>query len=116
MTSILKFTPICGALAEQPLCYLLEIDELRILLDCGWNDSFDLNMLKPLAKIAPKGIEFIQILVSLVKQFRSIFSKLIFSHLSVNYVLISHPDMDHLGALPYAVSKLVDNSFLRFDF
>jgi cleavage and polyadenylation specificity factor subunit 2 len=78
MTSILKFTPITGALAEQPLCYLLEIDELRILLDCGWNDSFDLNMLKPLAKIAPK----------------------------VNYVLISHPDMEHIGALPYAVSKL----------
>jgi cleavage and polyadenylation specificity factor subunit 2 len=78
MTSILKFTPITGALAEQPLCYLLEIDELRILLDCGWNDSFDVNMLKPLAKIAPK----------------------------VNYVLISHPDMEHIGALPYAVSKL----------
>jgi len=78
MTSILKFTPITGALAEQPLCYLLEIDELRILLDCGWNDSFDVNMLKPLAKIAPK----------------------------VNYVLISHPDIEHIGALPYAVSKL----------
>jgi len=78
MTSILKFTPISGALAEQPLCYLLEIDELRILLDCGWNDSYDVNMLKPLAKIAPK----------------------------INYVLISHPDMEHLGALPYAVSKL----------
>jgi len=78
MTSIIKFTPITGALAEQPLCYLLEIDELRILLDCGWNDSYDLNLLKPLARIAPK----------------------------VNYVLISHPDLEHIGALPYAVSKL----------
>jgi hypothetical protein len=54
MTSIIKFTPLCGAL-EQPLCFLLEIDELRILLDCGWNDSYDLNLLKPLARIAPKG-------------------------------------------------------------
>lgn len=54
-----------GALAEQPLCYLLEIDELRILLDCGWNDSFDLNMLKPLAKIAPKGgLKFLEFFFS----------------------------------------------------
>lgn len=79
MTSILKFTPICGALAEQPLCYLLEIDELRILLDCGWNDSFDLNMLKPLAKIAPKGIKFDLVFSS--KTISLNFLSCIFSHL-----------------------------------
>lgn len=35
MTSIVKFTPLYGALSEQPLCSLLEIDEFLILLDCG---------------------------------------------------------------------------------
>lgn len=41
MTSYIKFTPISGAKNEDPLCYLLEIDEAKILLDCGWSDSFD---------------------------------------------------------------------------
>lgn len=40
MTSYIKFTPISGAKNEDPLCYLLEIDEVKILLDCGWSDSF----------------------------------------------------------------------------
>ena len=51
---------------------------LKILLDCGWNDSFDVNLLEPLAKVAAE----------------------------VDAVLISHPDTEHLGALPYAFGKL----------
>ena len=27
MSSLVKFTPLCGARSEQPLCYLLEIDD-----------------------------------------------------------------------------------------
>lgn len=39
MTSYIKFTPISGARNEDPLCYLLELDDAKILLDCGWNDK-----------------------------------------------------------------------------
>lgn len=50
MTSYIKFTPISGAKNEDPLCYLLEIDEVKILLDCGWSDSFQLDDLVNLKK------------------------------------------------------------------
>eukprot|EP00741_Cyanophora_paradoxa_P019483 tig00021127_g18808.t1 len=74
-----QFTPLTGgALSEQPLAYLLEIDDFCILLDCGWNDEFDPKMLEPLKKVASK----------------------------IDAVLLSHPDITHLGALPYAVGKL----------
>ena len=60
------------------MCYHVVIDGCNILLDCGWNDQFDVAMLEPLAKVAP----------------------------SIDAVLISHPDTAHLGALPYAFGKL----------
>ena len=46
------------------MCYHVSIDGCNILLDCGWNDQFDVDMLAPLAAIAPE----------------------------VDAVLISHPD------------------------
>eukprot|EP00026_Physarum_polycephalum_P004310 Phypoly_transcript_04328.p1 GENE.Phypoly_transcript_04328~~Phypoly_transcript_04328.p1 ORF type:complete len:736 (+),score=97.57 Phypoly_transcript_04328:38-2209(+) len=82
MTSIIKFTPISGAKSEDPSCYLLEVDDFCILLDCGWDDSFDVNLLGPLKDVAPR----------------------------VDIVLLSHPDIGHLGALPYAMSKLGMNA------
>lgn len=60
------------------MCYHVAIDGCNILLDCGWDDRFDVSVLEPLAAIAPK----------------------------VDAVLISHPDTAHLGALPYAFGKL----------
>lgn len=57
---------------------MLEIDDFCILLDCGWDDSFDVGLLGPLKEVASK----------------------------VDIVLLSHPDLGHLGALPYAMSKL----------
>lgn len=50
MTSYIKFTPISGAKNEDALCYLLEIDEVKILLDCGWSDSFKIEDLSNLKK------------------------------------------------------------------
>ena len=50
MTSYIKFTPISGAKNENPLCYLLEIDEVKILLDCGWSDTFNTDDLVNLKK------------------------------------------------------------------
>lgn len=54
------------------------MDGWKILLDCGWNDAMDVELLAPLAKVAP----------------------------FVDAVLVSHPDTTHLGALPYAFGKL----------
>jgi len=70
--------PIYGASEYDPLCYLLEIDDTKILLDCGWDINFDVSLLKPLEPIAKQ----------------------------IHAVLLSHADIAHLGALPYAVGKL----------
>eukprot|EP00039_Didymoeca_costata_P020321 m.340836 g.340836 ORF g.340836 m.340836 type:complete len:778 (-) comp19587_c0_seq1:120-2453(-) len=78
VSSIIKFTALSGAYNEESLCYLLEIDDTKLLLDCGWTDLFDVNRLNILKRYAP----------------------------SVDAVLITYPDLPHMGALPYAVAKL----------
>lgn len=75
----ISFTPLYGVFTDhQAQSYLLSIDGFNILLDCGWNSFFDPLYLENLTKVAP----------------------------SVNVVLLSHPDVSHLGALPYAVENL----------
>ncbi|XP_063705620.1 probable cleavage and polyadenylation specificity factor subunit 2 [Culicoides brevitarsis] len=78
MTSIIKLHTISGAMDESPPCYLLEVDEVRILLDCGWDEKFDPNFIKELKK---------------------------YVH-TIDIILLSYPDPQHLGALPYLVGKL----------
>jgi hypothetical protein len=47
----ITFKPLYGAgNKHEPLCYLLCVDELTILLDCGWNDQFSLDTIAPLVK------------------------------------------------------------------
>ena len=46
-----------------------------MLLDCGWDDAYDVELLKPLKDVLDR----------------------------VDCVLLSHPTPDHLGALPYLV-------------
>ncbi|CAH1261607.1 CPSF2 [Branchiostoma lanceolatum] len=77
MTSILKLTPLCGVHDENPLCYLLQFDEFRFLLDCGWDEKFTMSYVENMKKYAHQ----------------------------IDAVLISHPDPLHLGALPYMVGK-----------
>lgn len=36
---------------ESPPCYLLQIDEARILLDCGWDEKFDPNFIKEIKRL-----------------------------------------------------------------
>ncbi|RHY09697.1 hypothetical protein DYB25_005926 [Aphanomyces astaci] len=75
----ISFTPLYGVQStERSCCYLLEVDDIGILLDCGWTDDFDVALLEPLAKVIDK----------------------------VDLVLISHPDLAHMGALPYAMGTL----------
>ncbi|KAI8334392.1 beta-lactamase-like protein [Chlamydoabsidia padenii] len=78
MASYIKFTPLSGAKNEDALCYLLEIDEVKILLDCGWSDQFNTQDLLPLKKIAKQ----------------------------IDIVLLSHSDLTHLGAYTYAKRHL----------
>uniref|UniRef100_A0A4W3HDU5 Cleavage and polyadenylation specificity factor subunit 2 n=1 Tax=Callorhinchus milii TaxID=7868 RepID=A0A4W3HDU5_CALMI len=78
MTSIIKLTAISGVQEESALCYLLQVDEFRFLLDCGWDESFSMDIIDALKK---------------------------YVHL-VDAILLSHPDPLHLGALPYAVGRL----------
>ena len=72
----IEFTPLLGGLG-QGHCSLLQVDSVRMLLDCGWNEDFDPQVLEPLRKVAP----------------------------TVDLVLISHPDIQHMGALPYAIQE-----------
>lgn len=79
MAAIVRFKPLYGVKSDGlAMSFILELDNYRILLDCGWNEEFDTSLVEPLRAVAPK----------------------------VDAVLISHPDMTHLGALPYAVGKL----------
>ena len=73
--STLTVTPLYGAHSADPPCYLLEIDDFTILLDAGWTEAFDVALLEPLRTVAP----------------------------NVDIVLISHCDVEHLGALAYAM-------------
>ncbi|KAM3261341.1 hypothetical protein ACQJBY_052169 [Aegilops geniculata] len=78
MGTSVQVMPLSGAYGEGPLCYLLAVDGFRFLLDCGWTDHCDPALLQPLARVAP----------------------------TIDAVLLSHPDMMHLGALPYAIKHL----------
>lgn len=78
MTSIIKLTAFSGAEDESPHCYLLQVDEFRFLLDCGWDEDLKRVTVDSLKK-----------------------------HIhQIDAVLLSHPDPLHLGALPYLVGKL----------
>eukprot|EP00112_Aurelia_sp_Birch-Aquarium-sp1_P022238 Seg62.8 transcript_id=Seg62.8/GoldUCD/mRNA.D3Y31 product="Cleavage and polyadenylation specificity factor subunit 2" protein_id=Seg62.8/GoldUCD/D3Y31 len=77
MTSIIRFTALSGAQDESPLCYLLQVDEFRFLLDCGWNEKLQMDVVDNIRR-----------------------------HIGqIDAVLISQPDVYHLGALPYVFGK-----------
>lgn len=77
MTSIIKVHTLSGAMDESPPCYILQVDEFRFLLDCGWDEKFDQDFIKELKKHVHQ----------------------------IDAVLLSYPDPLHLGALPYIVGK-----------
>ncbi|KPJ01523.1 putative cleavage and polyadenylation specificity factor subunit 2 [Papilio xuthus] len=78
MTSIIKLHCLSGAGDESPPCYVLQVDEFKFLLDCGWDEKFDMDFIKELKR-----------------------------HVNtIDAVLLSHSDPLHLGALPYAVGQL----------
>nr|CAI5856676.1 unnamed protein product [Callosobruchus analis] len=78
MTSIIKLQALSGAMDESPPCYILQIDDVRILLDCGWDEKFNMEFIKEIRRHVH----------------------------TIDAVLLSYPDITHLGALPYIVGKL----------
>lgn len=50
MTSIIKLTTLSGVQEESALCYLLQVDEFRFLLDCGWDEHFSMDIIDSLRK------------------------------------------------------------------
>ncbi|EDO46395.1 predicted protein [Nematostella vectensis] len=77
MTSIIKLNVLSGAHDEAPLCYLLQVDEFRFLLDCGWNETLDMEIMESIKRHVQQ----------------------------VDAVLVSFPDIYHMGGLPYLVGK-----------
>lgn len=71
MTSIIKLEALSGAQDDSPPSYLLQVDEFRFLLDCGWDEQFSLGGINRTRKH--------------IKQ--------------IDAVLLSHPDPHHLGEL-----------------
>ncbi|CAF1052808.1 unnamed protein product [Brachionus calyciflorus] len=78
MSSIIKFKALSGAYEDGPLCYMLQIDEYKFLLDCGWNEKCSVEILEKYKQNIK----------------------------SVDAILLSYPDLNHLGALPYLISKM----------
>ena len=76
-----KFTPLCSSRNDQCYCFLLSIGEDNILLDCGWTPEFCLADVEGIEKVVKDGIQ-------------------------VCAVLLSQPDIAHMGALPYVYGKL----------
>ncbi|KAF9405666.1 cleavage and polyadenylation specificity factor subunit 2, partial [Podila epigama] len=77
-SNYIRFTALSGSKSEAALCYLLEIDEAKIMLDCGWNDAFNVDDLRQLKRVAK----------------------------DVDACLLSHATLHHIGALAYAKSYL----------
>lgn len=50
MTSIIKLTAVSGVQEESALCYLLQVDEFRFLLDCGWDENFSMDIIEAMKR------------------------------------------------------------------
>lgn len=50
MTSIIKLQALSGAMDESSPCYILQVDEVRILLDCGWDERFDFDIIREIKR------------------------------------------------------------------
>ena len=58
-------------------CAVLRIEDRHILLDCGWTENLDVNLLSPLTESPLMRL--------------------------IDAVVITHPDLAHCGALPYLI-------------
>ncbi|KAF9534723.1 beta-lactamase-like protein, partial [Crepidotus variabilis] len=95
---MITFTPLSGAARESrttPLCYILQIDDVKILIDCGSPDwSPEPSPFEPVQEIVdetPPWKEYCEALQNVAP--------------SIDLVLVSHGDLAHCGLYPWAYSK-----------
>ena len=61
MGTRINFSPLYGTHGDQALSYLLEIDKLTVLLDCGWTEDYDAQLLQPLTQVRAESGRFIEL-------------------------------------------------------
>ncbi len=89
-TSFVKFTALQGAKSfSGNCCYLLEIDECKILLDCG--------VLKKPSEETDDEASMMMDSEEDLKFFREIAPQ-------IDCVLLSHADIEHLGISPHILT------------
>jgi hypothetical protein len=76
-SGLFQITPLYPSDAGHlsPRASLLRIDDFCLLLDCGWDERFDVRSLEPI----------------------------IHSLNEIDAVIVSYPDLQHMGALPYLI-------------
>ncbi|KAL1735967.1 beta-lactamase-like protein [Schizophyllum commune] len=93
---MLTFTPLAGAARSNrttPLCFILQVDDVKILLDCGspdWSPEPSTSEVKVEDTSYPW-----EEYCSILRQHAA----------SVDLVLLSHGDLQHTGLYPYAYSR-----------
>lgn len=51
MATRIYYEVLYGETSKGPACSTLEIDGFLVLLDCGWDDHYDTELLKPIEKV-----------------------------------------------------------------
>ncbi|KAG5652410.1 hypothetical protein H0H81_005058, partial [Sphagnurus paluster] len=95
---MITFTPLSGAARSsktKPLAYLLQVDDVRILLDCGAPDWAP----EPVHTIVPEGAQHPSY------HWETYCTALRQCAPTVDLVLLSHGDLAHTGLYPYAYSR-----------
>ncbi|GLB33982.1 putative cleavage and polyadenylation factor 2 C-terminal [Lyophyllum shimeji] len=95
---MITFTPLSGAARSsqtKPLAYLLQVDDVRILLDCGSPDWAP----EPAHTIIPDGAE------EPAYHWETYCNALRECAPTIDLVLLSHGDLAHTGLYPYAYSR-----------
>lgn len=60
MATRVHFEALYGSSSNGPVCSILRVDDLTVLLDCGWDDEYDVNLLRPIEKASFRRTQGIQ--------------------------------------------------------
>ena len=63
MTTRICFEVLYGESKKGPVSSILRVDDFTILLDCGWDDNYNIELLKPIEKVSPSCLLAFQHLV-----------------------------------------------------
>lgn len=102
---MITFTPLTGGAVTTrtaPLCYILQIDDVRILLDCG---APDWHPESAPPESAGKTEQVENDAMPEEPHWVRYCDELSVQAPTVDLVLLSHPDIAHVGLFPYAHAK-----------